>query len=102
MIYHKSPKSYIEELALINSKASPNCPIQTQKGFTIYGHCCEYEIIHEFMYPLHYKEMKVNTILSDWIDSNSNLQGMYFPVDDLIWSLLEERLIEKNKNYIGY
>lgn len=102
LIYHKSPKSYIEELALITSKPKPNCPIETQKGLTIYGHCCKYEIIHEFIYPLSYREMKVNSILSDWISSNSNLQGMYFSVDDLNWSLIEERLKEKNNDYKGH
>jgi hypothetical protein len=40
MIYHISPNSYIEELSLITSKSVANCPIETQKGFTIYGHCC--------------------------------------------------------------
>lgn len=102
VIYHKSPKSYIEELALVTSKPSPDCPIETQKGITIYGHCCGYEIIHEFVNPLSYGEMKVNSILGDWIDSNSNLQGMFFSADYLIWSLIEERLKEKNKNYNGY
>lgn len=99
LIYHKNPQSWIQELAMIKSEAKDNCPIETQNDIIIYGHCCEYEILHEFRYPLRYKEMKVNPILSDWISSNSNLQGMYFSVDDVIWGLLDERLKEKNEDY---
>lgn len=102
MIYHKNPKSYIEELALITSDPTPNCQIKTQKGYTKTGHCCEYEIIHEFRYPLRYVEMNANPILNEWIATNKNLQGMYFSVDELIWNLIEDRIKEINKNYPGY
>lgn len=101
LIYHKNPKSYIEELAVVKSKPSSNCPIETQKGFTKIGHCCKYEIIHEFVNPLTYKEMQVNPMLNDWISSNNNLQGMFFSVDISIWNLIEERLKEKNQEYKG-
>lgn len=98
-IYHKSPLSRIQELAIIKSVATPDCQIKTQKGFTITGHCCEYEIVHEFVYPLTYQEMNANQILNDWIATNQNLQGMYFSIDELIWNLIEDRLKEKNENY---
>lgn len=102
MIYHKSPKSYIEELALVTSKPTPNCPIEIQRGIIIYGYCCSYKILYEFVDLLTYGEMQANRVLSDWISSNRNLQGMYFPIDISIWNLIEDRIKEKNITYTGY
>ncbi|MBZ2164496.1 EVE domain-containing protein [Methanobacterium spitsbergense] len=101
-IYHKNPKSYIEEMALVKSESVQDCHIETQKGVIINGHCCKYEIIHEFVYPLQYRDMKVNPLLDDWISTNKNLQGMFFEVDDVICNLIDGKLKEINENYCGY
>lgn len=101
-VYHKNPKSKIEEMAIVKSEAVPDCHIETQKGVTINGYCCEYEILYEFVTPLQYRDMKANPIISDWISSNKNLQGMFFEVDDVIWNLIDGKLEEINENYGGY
>ena len=101
-IYHKNPRSCIEEMAIIKSESVPDCNIETQKGVIINGHCCKYEIIHEFVYPLQYRDMNINPIISDWVSSNKNLQGMYFEVDEVIWNLIDNKLKEINENYGGY
>jgi hypothetical protein len=102
LIYRIRPYSFIEVLAKVISKPEPDCPIETQKKITIYGHCCEYEVLHTFRNPITFPEMIANPILNDWIGLKQNLQGMYFSMDETTWKKLNEKLKEKNPDYKGY